>query len=129
MNRDISEALERLGREAAMSGEPDIVRAAALATGGVPVQWDMGGALVVTPLGVVLRYEVEHGTVVSVDDVRWRMAAFVKAARRFPELALLFPVKPPEAVRCEQCDGTGLMFGTIDCGTCMGAGWILGGVG
>ena len=129
MEREIVETLERLSQEAAISAESDSARRAAKATGGLPLQCDMGGVLVLTPLGTVLHYDPETGAVASVDDDRWKTAALVKAARRYPELIALFPVKPSNAVVCLQCRGTGMILGTLDCGKCMGAGWLAVGSG
>jgi hypothetical protein len=124
MEPQLAEALERLSREAATSAEPGVARDAARATGGLPVQCDMGGVLLLTPTGAVLHYDPEGGTIAPVSDDRWRTAAFVKAARKHPELTRLFPTKPSGAAICAQCSGSGRMFGTLDCGNCMGTGWL-----
>lgn len=59
MHRRVIDALERLNREAAIEAEPTVAREAARATGGLPVQCDLGGVLVLTPQGEVLHYDPE----------------------------------------------------------------------
>jgi hypothetical protein len=124
MDQNVAEALVRLCRDAANIAGPDIAVEAAKNTGGLPVQCDMGGVLLLTPLGEVLHYDPERKTAASVTDSKWRTAALVKAARKYPELAALHPARPNDAVVCTQCGGVGRMFGVADCGVCMGTGWL-----
>ena len=94
MNQSIAAAITRLSRDAASSDAPDLAGEAARATGGLPVQCDMGGALVLLPSGDVVHYDPERKTFAGVTDARWRMAAIVKASRRHAELADLLPTRP-----------------------------------
>jgi hypothetical protein len=123
MDRNLAEAVKRLTKDA-VDSFPDVAREAANATGGLPVQWDMGGVLVLTALGEVLHYDPETGTISAVADRRWRTAALVKASRNHHELAALSPARPSDALTCMQCGGTGKLFDVADCGVCMGTGWI-----
>jgi len=124
MDRNLAEAVERLARDTVNSGLPDVALEAATATGGLPVQWDMGGVLVLTTLGEVLHYDPETRSTRTVTDRRWRTAAVVKASRKHHELGALSPARPINAMTCTQCNGTGKMFDVADCGVCMGAGWL-----
>lgn len=119
----VAEAIRALSRDAAQH-DRDEVRAAARLTGGVPVHWDLGGVLAVTPDGGVAYYDPETGEVCVEREAGWRTLARVKAARKYPELQTLLPERPGTAVTCSQCGGSGTVFGHIDCGACFGAGWI-----
>jgi len=124
MDRNLAEAVERLARDSVDSGFPDVAREAATATGGLPVQWDMGGVLVLTALGEVLHYDPETRSITTVTDRKWRTAALVKASRNHRELGALSPARPMNALTCTQCSGSGKMFDVADCGVCMGTGWL-----
>jgi hypothetical protein len=129
MDTNLAEAVERLARDALARDAldetfPSVAREAANATGGLPVQWDMGGVLVLTARGEVLHYDPETRTTTSITDRRWRTAALVKASRKHQELAALSPMRPRGAVTCTQCQGSGRMFDVADCGVCMGTGWL-----
>jgi hypothetical protein len=123
MNEQIAEVLRQLSLDAASTAVSEEARQAAKATGGLPVLTDMGGVLVLTPAGEVFHYEPERGIAKQADE-RWRTLALVKAALKHPELRALMPERPPTAMMCNACHGTGVILGTMDCGTCMGTGWL-----
>lgn len=108
---------------AARESESPPIREAALATNALPVHVDMGGALAVTADGEVVGYdwETKQSTLVSGD---WRVFALAKAGRRFPVLAELAPARPDDAIDCTSCAATGVMSLGVDCGACLGTGWI-----
>ena len=122
ITQETADAIRRLSREAALSGQPEEVRPAAAQTGGVPVYCDMGGILLVTAEGIVLTYD-DSGAVRVEPEEGWRTVALVHAARKFPELEPLRPIKPEGALPCAACSGTGPVFDKIDCGACFAAGW------
>jgi hypothetical protein len=119
----LEDDIRRLSRHMAEHAASEFARKAAALTGGVPVYSDMGGTLVVEPTGEVLLFDHDTGTVKSPGEPKWTLAALAKAAERFPELAALAPVRPPDAGTCPACGGSGLIL-SIDCGTCMGLGWL-----
>jgi hypothetical protein len=113
-------------RELLMAEEPDssVRKDAARATGGLPVYCDVDGCLVLLETEEVVRYEPDTGRVTAVTEERWRRAALVAAARRFPSLADLRPIRPTCAITCESCRGEGEILAGVPCGVCMGTGWI-----
>jgi hypothetical protein len=72
----------------------------------------------------VLFYDSEQKTVEPVAN-DWRIVSFVRAARKFPELRSLLPVRPEDAVTCPKCGGTGFRFEKFGCGECRETGWVL----
>jgi hypothetical protein len=96
---------------------------AANATGGLPVVLYIGGALVISTACDVVLYDWETHAI-SPATVHERRIAFIKAARRFPELVSLMPKRPDSVKTCPQCEGTGLILGRFDCGRCDALGWI-----
>ena len=122
VNMSIRDAITRLTAEARDSASA-AVREAATVTGALPVHIEMGGALALTADGDIVQYDFETGTT-NVPEEVWRIAALVKAARRFPELRDLVPPRPIGAVDCPACGGRGLILGDMDCGTCIATGWI-----
>jgi hypothetical protein len=119
----VAEVVVRLSRDAKTVGA-DLMRAAARETGGLPVWRDMGGILVLMPTIEVVQYDPDTRTSLPVNDPTWRRVALVKAALSHPELESLLPEKPAAAVTCHQCGGSGRLFDSVDCGQCMGVGWL-----
>src|SRR5690348_15245340 len=107
MDRNFVKVVERLAKDAANSAIPDVAREAAMITGGLPVQWDMGGVVLLTVLGDILHYDPETRTTTIVTDGKWRTAALVKASRTHYELAAFAPVRPDNVLTCTQCNGSG----------------------
>ena len=123
INVELREAIRRLAAKAAQTAESSAIRQVAEATGALPVHVDMGGALVITAEGDVVQYDLETGATVRPNE-DWKVLALAKASRRFPELKELAPKKPPNAIQCPSCAGTGTMPGNTDCATCWATGWI-----
>jgi hypothetical protein len=121
---DIRAAIARLA--AAESYEDSAIREAAIATNALPVHSDISGVLAVTSDGDVLHFDFETRMTTAPDE-RWRIYALAKASRRFPELKDLAPSMPRDATTCPACEGRGVLLGDMDCGTCMGLGWISSG--
>jgi hypothetical protein len=123
LDRQTSQAIERLAAEAARPSEPSATQSAARKTGGVPVYADLGGVVTITPGGAVLVFDPDKDTVTSADD-RLKTLAFARAARRFPDLSALAPPRVADATDCPQCGGSGVILDGMDCGICLGTGWI-----
>lgn len=97
----------------------------ALATGGLPVYADIGGAIAITPEGEFRSYDHETTEVSASVDAKWRRVALTHAAEKYPSLAALRPMKPSDAIGCPQCHGTGrLLKDLLRCATCVGTGWL-----
>lgn len=120
----LSEVIARLSYEAAQGSGASDLKDAALKTGGVPVYADVGGVLVIGRDANVQRYDPETEKVQEVREEEWRVLALVKAAKKHPELKALMPARPPTARICPQCGGQGHILNTLDCGACMGTGWL-----
>src|SRR5215470_2423248 len=62
-------------------------------------------------------------------DQRAQTQALVLASQNMPELKRLLPSRPPKALLCETCEGTGRVYREIFdrgilCDECLGLGWI-----
>src|SRR5262245_59413871 len=96
---------------------------------GLPVHSDIGATLFVTPEGEVLTLGHDGETVPHVEsDPGWRLSARLAAAGKFPELKALVPDRPPSALDCPECAGTGhIKIEGIKtdfwCSECRGLGW------
>lgn len=122
-NDKLSETIARLANEARTASSQGTFCDAAALTGGLPVYEDLGGVLVLMPDGSVQSYDPDRRIAIPVFEGRWVIAALVKAAKRYRELASLHPSRPQDGVTCEQCRGAGTLVGDLDCGRCMGTGW------
>ncbi|MEU8659728.1 hypothetical protein [Actinoplanes philippinensis] len=108
---------------------PEVIRRLAGEQGVLNVFGTISLAYLLTPSGEVLVHDDAEGvtTAATVDE---REFAYVRAAARYPELQVLTPVRPPDAVDCPACRGTGsvpLENGSrVFCGTaqCNSRGWI-----
>lgn len=78
-----------------------------------------------TPQGSIAFYDPEANVVTTEPEKDWQTLAFAKAARNFPELQSLAPVRPDHAVTCSECGGSGSFLENTECGTCWGTGWIV----
>jgi len=80
--------------------------------------------------GTMVRWDHEDNPEIvhRLDDPYWSRRALALGARKFPELAELVPRRPPNAVRCDVCAGTGEVRGAshLICG-CGGLGWTIPG--
>ena len=118
------EVVARLSREAALDATAEDMRQAAALTGGLPVYADIGGVILLMPDGAVAYYDTEQRCARAVDDESWRTVAFVRAAKRYPELQGLHPARPMDACVCPQCAGAGEVVAGVGCGKCLGTGWV-----
>jgi len=57
-------------------------------------------------------------------DEHERRASLVIASERMPELRSMLPTRPPNAVGCTRCSGSGWFIGKVVCPDCDGLGWI-----
>jgi len=53
-----------------------------------------------------------------------RTASLVIAGRRIPELVALLPARPPGAVDCSRCRGSGEIVNGVACMDCGALGWV-----
>src|SRR5688500_8838722 len=88
---------------------------------GVPVYCDVGGCLVTTPDGDVVRFDSESETVVPINDPRFRDLAAATAAERFDEVQALGR-RASDGRDCGACRATGKVAGAR-CADCGGLGW------
>jgi hypothetical protein len=103
-----------------ISAESDIVRAAAISTGGLPVYCDLGGCLVLMPEGTIVGVDHDGSATINVNDTAWIRVARTAAADKYAPLSAL---RPSGDQRCEACGGTGSLYeGRIRCGVCGGSG-------
>jgi hypothetical protein len=123
IDADLRGIVVRLAAKVAASNENEAFRDAARATGSLPVYCDMGGCLVVSPSGEILRFDSESGAIEPESDPRWRLLARARVSAKYPELASLAPLRPEDAPDCSDCERTGLLLG-LDCRTCSGLGWV-----
>jgi len=123
---DLAKTVASLVEDFVQKTRDDAKRAIAVETGGLPVYADLDGYIVLLPTGVFILYTLETGDSAVVTDDRWRTLAKVAAAESFPELAILRPARPAEAVSCPSCGGRGrLRLASLRCGVCWGTGWTL----
>jgi len=129
MNPQLAEQIRAL-LERILAGFPvdaatALYKEVALATGGLPVYADIGGALAITPEGEIRLYDHETKAISASVDAKWRRVALTHAAEKYPPLAELRPVKPADAIGCPQCNGTGrLLNELLRCAACVGTGWL-----
>src|SRR5262245_52101742 len=92
----------------------------------LPVYSDMGGTLFITPRLEVLALDHDGGAVPTRElSEKWRLVAVVSAADKYPELQSLIPSRPPDALQCSHCGGTGRVARlNARCGECCGLGWL-----
>jgi hypothetical protein len=124
---DVAAAIRQLiadhlsGPEGPVSHE-NIRRAQAL-----PVYSDIGGTLLLTPTGEILRSPIDStGSPTPEPDLRWRLLALVRAADKYPQLMQLRPIPDQDSTQCLVCTGNGsINVGRVVaiCGTCHGLGW------
>jgi hypothetical protein len=92
----------------------------------LPIILDGGGALAIDLHGQVVRVAWDDSARVFVEaTAQFRNAVFVEASKRYPALASLAPQRPPDAVQCLHCAGTGVLAVHPEaiC-ICGGTGWI-----
>lgn len=104
--------------------------AIAATAGALPLYRGWFGTVYLTTAGEFLfrDEEVDPPQVRAEPDEHLQMVALVEGASRFPILANLFPERPLENERCDQCAGTGRFYprnatGWLYCPECHGLGW------
>src|SRR5262245_38440669 len=127
MRESLSSPLRKLiGRIArGTSGSP--FEEAARQFKAVPLHAGWFGWYLLTDRGEVIEV-VEDGSVSPVTEPL-RTMCLVEGAERYPELLSFLPVRPPSALTCERCQGSGWMAlddqgGKIRCGDCRALGWV-----
>jgi len=99
----------------------------------LPAVLDMGGCMGLRPSGEVAYFLWdEPGQVRTETGERLRNMTYHRAALNYPLLAPLVPRRPPDAVVCSHCGGSGRFSGLPDqladrvvC-NCGGLGWLPG---
>jgi hypothetical protein len=98
-------------------------------SGILPLTGDWGGCTGIRADGEIVFFLWDNPDDVQVEtDPRLRNLAIFQGAKRFPELAMLIPPRPADAVTCGHCDGSGVMpefpeIENIVC-YCGGLGWL-----
>lgn len=83
----------------------------------------------IRPGGTIVRWDSEDDP----DNIHvesgsyWLRFAIVQGTKTYPELVGLQPVRPPDAVMCEFCRGTGEFPGLKVICQCGGSGWCIPG--
>lgn len=117
---------ELLGEWLSSPADADpILRQTAMEFDALPLFLDMWSWWFLGSDGRVIVRDVEGGTgktAIYTDHLK-RLSATTGGTRRFPQLRLLLPQRPCEAVDC-LCTEIALMDHKI-CGTCGGLGWLL----
>jgi hypothetical protein len=115
------------------SDPPLDLRATAAQLRLLPAVLDMGGCYGLRPSGEVVSFLWDEPEQIRTEtDDRIRNVAYCQAARKYPVLASIVPRRPPDAVLCAQCGGSGRCAGVPDrvaqsvvC-YCGGLGWLPG---
>ncbi len=84
------------------------VRKSAESAQALPLLFDWSACLAIRSSGEVvwINYDEPH-QVRAVEDERERNIGLFQGSRRYPELRFLVPRRPPEAIECSYCGGTG----------------------
>jgi hypothetical protein len=124
MTMDVSAIVERCLNNF-LAGPESELRAIALEHRALPVYSDLGGTLFITPSLEVLALDHDGGVVPTPEpSENWRLVALVSAAEKYLELQCLIPPRPPNALPCSPCGGTGRVAQlNTRCGKCCGLGW------
>jgi hypothetical protein len=124
MTMDASTIVERC-LSAFLAGPDSELKAIASEHQALPVYSDMGGTLFLTSALDVLTLDHNGGAAPKPEtSEKWRLIAVVSGAERYPELQCLIPARPPDALQCSACAGTGrLALSNARCGECCGLGW------
>jgi hypothetical protein len=91
---------------------------------------DWTADIVLSPAGEVLVIDTEFGEPTRPATAAEQRISLFRGIRHYPELVSFLPARPPEAVSCESCQGTGVLAAAITnpslrevvC-ACGGAGW------
>jgi hypothetical protein len=99
--------------------------------GALPLCLDLGGCTALRSDGEIISFawDAPYGLKVE-DDLRLRNAALYQGSRKYPELAVLVPARPPTARDCPHCGGSGASPLALQVGAenmvcfCGGLGWL-----
>lgn len=119
---------EHIGR-----GSPDVSRRAAARAHALPLYLDWSACMALRPDGEIIwvDYDEPH-RVQAVEHERGRNLGLFQGSRRDPDLRCLVPPRPPDAIDCPDCGGTGRMpfpagsehlADRVVC-SCGGIGWL-----
>jgi hypothetical protein len=90
-----------------------------------------GGSSYLDTEGEVWDWFMDEESFVRTEDGPRKVSMIVAALERLPALAAWLPARPPNAVTCHLCGGTGKpppMFPKItQCWECVGLGWVIRG--
>jgi hypothetical protein len=100
----------------------------------LPLFFDWTAFMALLPDGQIVwvPYDDEPGDIKVVQEHRWRNLGLFQATKLHPELQFLAPPKPPDAIDCPDCGGTGKLLFLQDpehlaerliC-YCGGIGWL-----
>ena len=100
----------------------------------LPLFFDWTAFMALSPGGQVVwvPYDDEPGDIEAVHDERLRNMGLFQGTKLHPELQFLLPLKPPDAIVCPDCQGTGRVIfpqghehlsEKVTC-YCGGIGWL-----
>ena len=99
----------------------------------LPMFLDFGGCYGVRPNGEIVSFSWDEPYKLEAEnDPRVRNIVLFQGAKKYPELEELVPARPPDAVECPDCKGTGVFQGLAEHGIvpqnivcyCGGIGWL-----
>ena len=114
-------------------GSPDAFRRATASAHALPLLFDWSACMAIRPDGEVIwiDYDEPH-QIRAVEEERVRNTGLFQGSLRHPDLQSLVPLRPPDAVECPHCRGTGRptlrdgdehLADRVVC-YCGGLGWI-----
>ena len=75
----------------------------------LPLTCDWAGCHALRPDGVIIVFQTDYPDDWRIeDDPRLQNMAIFQGSLKYPELKELVPVKPAEALPCQECGGTGI---------------------
>jgi hypothetical protein len=130
----LGDTVEALVRKLVLgeTSDPFNLRSWVIQHGALPVSADMGGCFAITRAGDVVSFLWDADSDLRTEsDGRIRRIIVAAGSRHYPELAPFVPDRPPDAVDCRHCRGTGRpklgetpLPENIVC-YCGGLGWLL----
>ena len=134
---EIAKQIEARLSEFVTATTPDLgeLRQIAAALGALPLIQGLGGGYAIRPDGEIISFPWDDPSDVQVEnDVRMRNMALYQGSKEYPELSVLIPSRPPDALECPYCKGTGTVadlpadfkFREYIVCYCGGLGWLPG---
>ena len=128
---DLSVAIDRRIAEFLSSDDPryDWLRPAVRRWTFLPLYLGWVSTLGIRPDRTLVRWDHEDDpdNIKLLPDGRLRRVALCQGVKTYPELTKLLPERPPSAVTCEHCGGTGQMRVLNLICQCGGTGWCIPG--